>query len=152
MTEQVAIPIEDLMDADLDNIADLAGFEIPPKGHYKLSISLEQKTVNDKPAISANATVLETLELADANETKCKEGTKFNVLFMMDNQWGQGAFKKFVMPIAKHLGVSKVSETIKACQNITVAATLKHRGNKEDKDKPAEEKRWYADLQNVEVL
>lgn len=150
-TPSKAIPVEDLMDSALDDIADLPAFEVPPVGHYKLRVSLEKKTVNDKPAITANLEVMEVFELKDANDAKPEVGAKFSQLFMMDNEFGQGGFKEFCKPIAAGLGLNrpKVSELISTIQNIQIAATVKHRVHKDDKGKPKEEQRVYANLQNV---
>lgn len=153
--ESVAmVPIETLMDSSLDDLKDLPGFEVPPKGHYKLQVSLEQKIVADHPSIEAKCTVVETMELSNVNETAVENGTKFSQLFMMDNEWGQGGFKGFVAPIATGLNMpkAKISEIVAAVQNITIGATIGHRYHKEDKQKPVGERRTYADLKNVEVM
>lgn len=148
------VPIEDLMDASLDDLKDLPGFEVPPQGHYRLRVSLEQKKVNDHPSIEAKCEVLETLELANKAETAVENGTKFGQLFMMDNEWGQGGFKGFALPISEGLKMvkPKISEVVSAVQNITIVATLRHRYHKEDRSKPIPERRTYADLKNVEVM
>lgn len=148
------VPIESLMDASIDDLKDLPGFEVPPKGHYKLLVSLEQKTVNAHPSIEAKLTVLETMELVNKDGAAVENGTKFGQLFMMDNEWGQGGFKGFAVPISQGLGLvkPKISEVVAAIQNITIAATITHRYHKEDKDKPVGERRTYADLKNVTVM
>lgn len=146
------VPIESLMDASIDDLKDLPGFEVPPKGHYKLQVSLEKKVVADHQSVEAKCTVLETLELAQASDTPVENGTKFGQLFMMDNEWGQGGFKGFVLPIAGILGFKTVGAAIEGIQNITIAATLGHRYHKEDRNKPIGERRTYADLKNIEVM
>lgn len=146
------VPIEDLMDSSLDALKDLPGFEVPPKGHYKLRVSLERKAVNDHPSIEAKCEVVETLELANKSETAVENGTKFGQLFMMDNEWGQGGFKGFAVPIGKALGFETVGAVVQGVQNVLIAATIGHRYHKEDRSKPVGERRTYADLQNIEVL
>lgn len=147
-----AIPVEDLLDANLDDLKDLPGFIVPPLGHYKLSVSLEKKVVNDKQCIEAGCTVLETLELASPNDKPVENGTKFSQLFMMDNEWGQGGFKGFVLPIATALGIGKVGEAVAKIQGVQIAATIKHRYHKDDKALPVADRRTYANLMNVEVM
>lgn len=149
-----AVPIEDLMDTVIDDLKDLPGFEVPPKGHYKLMVSLEQKMVNDKPGIEAKCEVLETLELANPNDTQVENGTKFSQLFFMDNEWGQGGFKGFAIPIASGLGMVRPTnrQVLERVQNVQISATIGHRYHKEDKQKPVAERRTYADLKNVTVL
>lgn len=146
------VAIEDLMDTSLDDLKDLPGFEVPPMGHYKLLISLAKKDVNNHPSIEAACTVQETLELADKSQKQVEVGTKFSQLFMMDNEWGQGGFKGFVLPIAQGLGITRVGEAVEKIQNVTIAATIKHRYHKEDKDKPVADRRTFANLVNVQVL
>jgi hypothetical protein len=147
------VAIEDLMDASLDDLKDLPGFVVPPVGHYKLLVSLETKKINDHPSIQASCTVLETFELANKNETPVENGTKFSQLFMMDNEWGQGGFKGFALPISEGLKLVRppIKEVVAAIQNITIAATIKHRYHKEDRALPVGERRVFADLKNVEV-
>lgn len=148
MSETKVVPIEDLMDSSIDDLADLPPFEVPPKGHYKLSVSLSRKTINDKPTIEASFTVLETLELASQNDKQVENGTKFSQLFMMDNEFGQGGFKLFIQPIAAglNLGGKKMSEVIAAVQNVQLAGTIKHRKDKNDPEK------IYASVNNPELV
>lgn len=142
------IPIENLMDASLDDVADLPPFIAPPKGHYALMLEkFEQKVVNDKPAVSMNLVVVSTLELANKSEEAVKDGTKFNLLFMMDNEFGQGAFKAIAKPLAAGLGMGapKVSDIL-ALTNISIKAAVGQRADKKDKDKV------YSSIGNLEVV
>lgn len=142
------VPIEDLMDASIDDLADMPAFVVPPIGHYKLQVSLERKVVNDKPCIEGKFVVQETLELRNTAEAPCEVGTKFSTLYQMDNEFGQGNFKGFISPIVAGLGLQgqKLAEVIGKVQNITIAATLKHRKDKNDPD------RVYANVLNPEVV
>lgn len=150
--EAKMVPIESLMDASLDDLKDLPKFEVPPQGHYKLIVSLEKKVVNDHQCIEAKCEVEETLELANKAEEAVEPGTKFGQLFMMDNEWGQGGFKGFALPIGQALGAKKISEVVEKTQNLKIAATLRHRYHKDDKALPQKERRTYANLSNIEVL
>lgn len=146
--DKKVVPIEDLMDASIDDLADMPAFEVPPKGHYKLMVSLERKTVNEKPCIEAKCVVQETLELASQNDKPMENGGKFSQLFMMDNEFGQGAFKLFIQPIAAglNLGGQKMGAVVAAVQNVQIACTVKHRADKQDKE------RIYALLVNPELV
>lgn len=149
------VPVESLLDSSIDDLKDLPGFEVPPMGHYKLEVALERKDVNEHPCIEAKCTVIETLELANKNETQVQAGTKFSQLFMMDNEWGQGGFKGFSVPLAEGLGMkgAKLGAVLERCKDpVKIAATIHHRYHKEDKQKPVADRRTYADLKNVEVL
>lgn len=154
-TKKPAVPVENLMDSSLDNLADLPAFEVPPLGHYKLALTLENKVVNEHPAITANLVVQEVLELADANDKRPELGAKFSQLFMMDNEFGQGGFKEFIKPISAglNMGSSTVRDILGRCaQPVMIAATVKHRVHKEDKSKPKAEQRIYANLTNVSMV
>lgn len=148
MEESKAIPIENLMDSSLDDIADLPAFVVPPVGHYHLTLSLESKSINDKPAIQANWVVDQTVELKDKTAVATEVGTKFNSLFMMDNEFGQGAFKALLMPLKEGLGLGglRIHEILSKVQNVKVKADLKHRKDKNDADK------IYPNVQNVELI
>jgi len=142
------VSIDDLMDSSIDDLKDLPPFIVPPVGHYKLQVSLAKKVVNDNPCIEASFVLLETLELKNPAETPAEIGTKFSSLFQLNNEFGQGAFKALVTPIAAGLGLqgSKVSVLVEKIQNITIGASLKQRKDKNDADKV------YAQVLNPEVL
>jgi len=151
--EMKVIPIDDLMDASIDDLADMPKFELPPKGHYQFVVSLARKTVSEKKNVEATLVVDQTLELADTTKDQPVEaGSKFSALFNMENEWGQASFKEFVLPIAKALGYKSVGEAIEKCQNVKIAAVLKHRIHKEDREKPFDEQRRYPNLQDITPL
>lgn len=145
---QNVVPIEDLMDATIDDLKDLPPFILPPKGHYKLLLGLERKSINDRPAIIANFVVEETMELSNKADIAVEKGTKFNQVFFMDNEFGQGAFKLFMSPVSASMGWAgkKISELCNLCQNVHIAATLKHKKDKEDAEK------FYPNVVNPEVV
>jgi hypothetical protein len=142
------VPIEDLMDASIDDLKDLPPFIVPPVGHYKLQVSLERKVVNTHPCVEAQFVVQETLELKNLAEAPVENGTKFSTLYTMDNEFGQGNFKLFLAPLLEGLGLQgkKVSEVVASVKNVVIAATVKQRPDKEDKDK------IYANVVNAELL
>lgn len=150
--EMKVIPIEDLMDASIDDLADMPKFELPPKGHYQFSVSMAQKVVNEKKCVEATLVVDQTLELANTDEKQMENGSKFSALFMMENEWGQASFKEFITPISKALGYKTVGQAVRECQNVRIAAVLKHRVHKEDREKPADEQRKYPNLQEITPL
>lgn len=152
-TETKAIPIDDLMDASLDDIADLPGFDVPPPGRYKLALTLEYKVVNEKPAFEAKLVINEVIELANQTDTPPEVGSKFSSLYFLDNEIGQGYFKELAKTLAAGLNMEnpKISQLLETCNNILVQATLKQRVHKEDVRKPKDEQRVYAQLSDVSV-
>ena len=138
--------LDDLFAASLDDIADLATFETPPKGSYILSVTTDVKEINKKPAIEAAFTVIETVELDNAADTPSKPGTKFSIAFMLGNPVSEGKLKQFLSPFAAHFGNTNVGQLVRdQIKEVTVAAIMKHRKDKDDPEKV------YADLRNVTV-
>lgn len=140
--------VNDLLDADLNDLADLAGFEVPPPGAYILSVTTTVKEVNGKNAVEADISVVETVELEDkSGETQpVPNGTKFSQLFMLGNEYGVGNLKKFLKPFSAHFGTTKIGELVNdKLKDCTFGATVKVRKDKEDPDKQ------YATLRNIVV-
>ncbi len=147
--------LEDLFDASLEDIADLVGFETPPAGAYILKVTTETKEINDKPAVVANFTVVETVELKIKEEDKkgyrppVKDGTQFSTAYILGNSVAEGNLKKFLAPFGEHFGISGkgsvgilVRDTIK---EVSVAATVTNRVSKDDEDV------IYAGIKNLQV-
>jgi hypothetical protein len=124
-----------LFAANLDDLADLPSFETPPEGSYILTVSLAGKKINNKDAVEAAFEVVESVELADAADTPVAPGTKFSQAFFLDNVYAVGNFKKLIAPLGAHFGISNIGELVRETQNITVAATVKNRKDKNDATK-----------------
>ncbi len=128
--------LDDLFDADIDDLADLASFETPPKGAYIGMVTLVGKSINEKPAVEATFTVVETVELENADDTPVAAGSKFNLAFLVGNETGLGFLKAFLKPFAEHYGTGNLGALVRDhVQECQVAFTLKHRASKEDKEK-----------------
>lgn len=139
--------VESLLAANLDELADLAGFETPPAGSYILSTSFALKKVNDKDCVEQNCEVVETVELKNATDTAVPPGTKFSQLFMLDNEFGVGNMKTALKPFAAYFGTGNIGELLNEHldEPVLIAAVLKIRTDKDDPDKK------YARLTNVTV-
>lgn len=138
--------LDSLLDATLDDLADLPEFKTFPNGAHKVVIEFEKKEVNKHPSIELKMTAVETLELADpAKDEPLAAGTTGNVLYMLDNEFGQGKLKEIIKPLAAHLGVSKISEVIEQAKGMEVVVVTKVRQNK-DKTQS------YTDVSKLEVL
>lgn len=134
---------DDLLDRNLDDLKDMPAFVVPPVGHYKLSVSFARKTVNDKPCMEGKFKVMETLELKNPEDAAVEEGTEFTCLYQLTNEFGEGAFKEILKPIAAGTGITSVREIVDPSNSYEIYATLKHRVDKNDKEK------IYANLQNI---
>lgn len=135
-----------LLDKSIDDIEDLAGFEVPVNGLYTLKFTTAIKVVNNKDAVEANFEVIDCIEQQDPNEVATKPGTKFSTLFMLDNEIAAGRMKALIAPIAEHFNERNlgtlITETIK---DLVVVAKVKRRADKEDKEK------FYADVSGLVV-
>lgn len=141
--------VDDLLNANLDDLADLPAFETPPPGAYVLGATFDVKEVNGKNAVEASYSVKETVELEDkSGETKAvPANTKFSQLFMLDNKIGVGNLKRALAPYAQHFGVKNIGALIRENlkEEVLISATLKNRKDKNDPD------RLYASVANVMV-
>lgn len=135
-----------LLDKNLSDIDDLPSFEVPAKGTYILLANATTKKVNKHPAMVIDLDVVSTVALANTGDTPPKEGDKFGVLFMLDNEFGMGNMKKVLAPFAAHFGTDNVKTLVKEkIQNCVISATVDHQIDREDKTK------IYARLKNIVV-
>ena len=124
--------IDNLLDIALDDLADLPEFKTYPNGAHRVTISFEKKEVNNHPCVELKMKALETLELSDAAKDQPLEaGTESSVLYMLDNEFGQGKFKEICKPLGQHLGVAKLSEIIAGANGMEVVIVTKVRQNKD---------------------
>jgi hypothetical protein len=135
-----------LLDKSIDDIEDLPGFEVPVNGVYTLKFSTAIKVVKDKDCVEANFEVIECQEQNDPEATPTKAGTKFSMLFQLENEIAQGKMKELVMPIAAHFGERNMGKLItETCKDLIINAKVTRRADKEDKEK------FYANVTNVTV-
>lgn len=120
---------DSLLDATLDDLADLPEFSDFPAGVHRCTISISQKSINSKPAMEVKLIGIETVELAKPEEDKpITAGHSCSSLFFMDNEFGQGAFKKLIAPLAANLGASSLREVVEGAEGMEceVVTTFKH--------------------------
>lgn len=126
---------DSLLDANLDDLADLPDFASFPAGVHRATIAIQQKTVNDKPGMEVSLTGIETVELSKPEEDKpISAGQVSSALYFLDNEFGQGAFKKLIAPLAANLGVSSIRDLIEQCKGMEVEAVTSYRTNKKTGD------------------
>lgn len=127
----------DLLDKSIDDIEDLAGFEVPPEGVYSFKYTASVKPINDKAFIENTFEVIEAIELNDSTLEGVKTGTKFSTLTQIGNDIAMGKFKEFVAPLAEHFGEKNLGKLISEhLKDVIITGTLTHRKNKEDESKP----------------
>lgn len=124
--------MNDLLDANIEDLADLPEFAVLPDGHLKGIIKWEQKEVNSKPAIELKVTVTEVIELSDPTAEVPDSGLEGNVLFMLDNEYGQGKLKAILKPLAAVAGGGSMREVMEASQGMEIEFISKHSTKKND--------------------
>jgi hypothetical protein len=147
MTEENFDDLDALLDVTLDDLEDLPEFKPFSAGAHTAILSLSRKTIADHPAIEASFKLMETLELSDTNEDNpSKPGDEATTAYFLDNEFGRGKFKKLCKPLAKALGVTKLSEIVEQCQGIEVAIVTNIRVDKNDTSKK------YLNIMQLDVV
>lgn len=124
--------IDSILDSSIDDLADLPAFQVFPSGVHRAIINWEKKEVNNHPCMELKMKAVETIELANpAEDAPLAAGTESSVLFMLDNEFGQGKFKAIIKQLAEATGTSKISEAVDASQGMEVQVVCKVRQNKD---------------------
>lgn len=125
-----------ILDATLDDLADLPEFVTPPAGAYNVTI-LEAlvKKINEKPAVEFKLRFDSTVELNDANDAPIKDGTECNVAYILDNEFGQGNLKELLKQLADLAGEGTIREKITNLKGAQVLMITSVRKDKKDADK-----------------
>ena len=127
--------LNSLLDSSLYDLADLPAFKVIKPGAHKVIIDWEEKKINDHPALEMKLKLVETLELADPSSAPDEPGTESSVVFMLDNEFGQGNLKTVLKPIGAHLGIDKLVDIVTWSKGMEVTVITKQRKDKEDKDR-----------------
>lgn len=140
--------VSSLLDSNLDDLADLPEFVVPPAGAYNATIiSYEEKKIGEHPAVEMKFRLNETLELSNPTDAPVKQGTECGVSFMLDNEFGVGGLKAVLAPLKAALGTNSVRETLEACKGANIMLVTKVRAGKgENADKK------YLGIHKVEVV
>lgn len=142
-TENQDFNLDALLDGTLDDLADVPSYEPFHPGAHKVVINW--KRVEKKPAFSLNMTLVEHGELSDSNAIPQKPGTQTSVMFMLDNEYGQSAFRKIMTSLADHYSAGTNRELMEKSEGSEVLVVTKLRKNKE---KTAE----FTDIVELQVI
>lgn len=129
--------INSLLDGTLDALADMPEFKPFPAGTHSILGTLIDKAsdkklwVNGHPAYEFKMTLDETLEMADSTQLALAKGAETNVLYMLDNEMGQGQFKKLMTALSVKFGEKTNRELIGECKNLAMTVVTKQRSNKD---------------------
>ena len=128
--------IDAMLDGTLDDLADLPEFKPYPAGTHAVILTIVDKTaekdrVNKHPGFEVKMKAVETLELANSDDTPLAAGAETSVLYLLDNPIGQGSFKKLLASAAEHFGAKSNRELIADLNGATVAVVTRQRQNKD---------------------
>ena len=138
--------LDTLLDATLDDIADLPSLQPFSAGAHRVAASFGTKEINGKVAITLDLTLQETLELANPQDPMGKPGDVSNTMFMMDNEYGQGNFKKCAAPFAVAMGFKTNREIVEGVKDVECIVVTSLRADKNDADKK------YLQVKEISVL
>lgn len=140
------VNMDALLDGTLDDLADIPGFEPYRRGTHKAVLNIEGPIkVNNHPAFKAKFKLVETLELANQGEEPQAPGSETEILYTMDNEFGQGSFKKLLGWLNETFQKSTNREIIEAAQGSEVVIITDQRSNK---DKSV----YYTALKELKVV
>jgi|WetSurMetagenome_2_1015567.scaffolds.fasta_scaffold71012_5 hypothetical protein len=149
LEEGASMNLASLLDASIDDLADLPPMEAPPTGFYNFNLKLTtNRKINEKEAVIMELEVREVLEVSNPEEAEqVKVGQKFSEAFILGNEISIGRMKIALKPIGDALGLGKISDIVAATSaGIMIAATCKRRIDKNDPEKK------YASLSNITVI
>jgi hypothetical protein len=75
--------------------------------------------------------LVETIELTNPTDQPLAPGAEGSVLFMLDNEFGQGKMKAVMKPLGVAVGLTKISEIVAASKGMEVTIVTKVRQNKD---------------------
>ncbi len=149
------LSLDDIMDMPLSEIAESAGFVVPPLGHYHLELAIDfgEQGQGDKAikVIVAKWTVLETVELVNDEDVPVPVGTVFTQNF---SGGGMTNFRTNLGPLVMERGgndKTTVSESLPMLDGIKVTADIMHRLDKEKVDAKGKKVR-YPNVVNIKLL
>jgi hypothetical protein len=123
--------LDALLEGTLDDLKDLPEFKPFPPGVHKVTVTSEQKKVNNKPCLEVKLKLVEVVELANSSDEPPAPGAEANVLLQLDNDFGQGMLKKILLAVAGKFGAKKNSELLADLQNLECVVATNVRDNKE---------------------
>lgn len=123
--------IDSLLDSSIDDLADLPEFAVFPNGLHRVVINFESKKVNDHPSVELKMKLIETVELANAADTALEPGAESSVLYMLDNEFGQGKLKTVISQLKESFGGTSLREVMENANGAEVSVVCKVRQNKD---------------------
>ncbi len=132
------LSIDELLNANIADIEEAAGFGVFPPGAYTLNIpfcGIKQLGTEDDPysAIVVELAVVTCVELSKPDDVPPKEGTKSSLTFSGGKgvQWFRTQFGH----LAPALGVERVQDLMDKLTGCTISCVVSNQTDKNDKTK-----------------
>lgn len=139
----------DILDMQLEDLADLPEFVTPPAGAYRALI-LSYKLSDDKARLELKFKLLETLETSDPDATRVADGTEVNYSIMLGNNFTEGNLKMINTPIGVATGATTNRAVMEASAGLEVLILTTIRTVKDKTDSSIE--RQYFGIKSLEVI
>jgi len=151
------VSMDDLLDGTLDDLADVPEFKPFAAGAHKLRLFFDAtKKINDMPAIEVKLVHVETVELANPEDTPPNPGDSTNVIYILKkkddkgntvrNELAEGQFKALLATLAPAFPEATTNRAImEAAQGYEVLAATSIRENKKDKNNV----KYYTALDSI---
>lgn len=131
----------DLLDMNLEDIADIPGFEVPWPGDYTLRMSAEIKTLKDVKYLELGYTVVSCDKKNDDASPDTPVGNKFSQLFALTGEEERvkqslGFCKLLLKNVAEQVGEGNLLLLVRDhLPGMVCSATVNRRKDKDDPEK-----------------
>lgn len=124
--------IDSLLDSTLDDLADLPEFLQAPSGAHRSSIDFfGVKKIGDREMVELKFKAIETVELANPTEDQpLPSSAEYSVVFNLENEFGQGAFKEVMKALAPVVGGSSNREIMENSKGTEVLTVMVRKADK----------------------
>lgn len=145
----IVTDIDSLLDSTLDSLADLPEFKIFPAGAYIGPVTLAVKKMGDNTGIELSFVNQEVSELSDPTAEAPAVGATTSVGFLLNNEYGQGAFKEVISALKEGLQLPETMsnrEVMEVSAGTICMVVFGVRPDKNDKT------RFYQQVKKVAVV
>lgn len=136
-----------ILDGTLDAIADLPGFKVYPSGAHRVEvIHFIEKQIGVHPAVEFAMRLVTTHEQSNPADEVAKPGDEQNMAFMLDNEIGQGMFKRAITPLYNALKATSIKDAMSRAAGLQVDIVMT-----KTVDTTKNPPRQYANLDKLEL-
>jgi hypothetical protein len=115
--------MDSLLNQTVSDLADVPEFKPFAAGAHRITFSLarsdkiKEGATKPEPVILGKMKLISTEEMVDPTEPPMEVGTESNVRFQLDNEFGQGEFKKVAAIIAEHYKLTSLADVLSVAKD-----------------------------------